>query len=114
MERAVRNLPVMIKREFANMNEFEQAEFMEEFRRKRKSVGKAYLASLLSLHYAYVGRFGMTFVMWIVGVLTLGIGVLIWWTIDLFRIPGIVRDKNSDIGVAVLRDQRIISRDGSR
>lgn len=108
-EQIVKRLPILVRTEFGKMGAEEQAQFMEEFDRKRKHVGSAYIASLLSLHYAYVGRWPMTFLMWLVGVATLGIGLIIWWLVDLFRIPSIIRDKNSDIAVAILRDQKIIA-----
>lgn len=108
-EQIVKRLPILVRTEFGKMGAEEQAQFMEEFDRKRKHLGSAYIASLLSLHYAYVGRWPMTFLMWLVGVATLGIGLIIWWLIDLFRIPSIIRDKNSDIAVSILRDQKIIA-----
>jgi len=108
-EQIVKRLPILVRTEFGKMSAEEQAQFMEEFDRKRKQVALAYMASLFSLHYAYVGRWPMTFLMWLVGAVTLGFGIIIWWLVDLFRIPSLVRDKNSDIAVSILRDQKIIA-----
>lgn len=108
-DRIADQLPSIVRTELARMDAGQQAQFAEEFRRKRKSKAIAYLASLLYLHYAYVGRVGMTLLMWLVAICTLGILGLIWWFVDLFRIPGIVGAANRDIATAILRDMKIIS-----
>lgn len=101
-------LPISVRASLERSNENEVSMFDQEYSDKRRSVAVAYLASLFMLHYAYCGRVGMTLLCWLVGFMTLGVGGLIWWLIDLFRIPGIVRKRNHDIATGVLRDQRII------
>lgn len=102
-------LPSMVRTELARMPGGAQSQFAEEYRRKRKSVALAYVLSLLYLHYAYVGRIGMTLLMWLVAIISLGIFGVIWWIIDLFRMPGIVGNRNKDIAMEILRDQKIIA-----
>lgn len=102
-------LPTVVKASLAGMSDLAQQQFAEEYGRKRRSVGFAYLTSLLYLHYAYVGRVGMTLLMWLAAICSFGVLGLIWWVIDLFRMPGIVRNRNADIATAILRDQKIIA-----
>lgn len=98
-------LPGLVKSEVANMSPEKQGLFLEEYRRKDRSVGVAYLLwFIIGLHYIYLGRLGWQIFYWV----TLG-GLLIWTLIDLFRIPGMVRERNRDIAVDVLRDLKIIS-----
>lgn len=86
----------------------DQETFIAEYNRKKKNAATAYFTSLAFLHYAYTGRLGLTLLGWFVSMCTLGIGLILWWIVDLFRIPALVRDYNSDVAVSVLRDQRII------
>ncbi len=55
-----------------------------------KDLVTAYLLwAFLGAHYAYVGKWGVQILFW----LTLG-GLLIWWAIDVFRVPSMVRKAN--------------------
>ncbi|HEX7073534.1 MAG TPA: TM2 domain-containing protein [Hyphomicrobiaceae bacterium] len=101
-------LPQVVKSELAKLPPERQAEFAEEFKRKLASTPAAYLCSLLFCHYGYLGRWGMTIIMWIASIVTFGIVGLIWWLIDLFRIPRMVANYNKDVAVAVMRDLKII------
>src|SRR5579884_4011680 len=93
------NLPAMVRNELGKLPAHRQEEFVEEYRRKAKSAGPAYLLwLLLGWHYIYLRKWGIQFLFW----LTLG-GFFIWWIVDLFRIPGMVRDYNKDVAVDVLR-----------
>jgi hypothetical protein len=70
-----------------------QQRFVEEFRRKRKSRGTAYLLCLvLGLHYGYLGKWPTQFLYWFTGG-----GVFIWMFADLFRMPKLVHDANTEI-----------------
>jgi len=85
---------------YQTIDDHQRRAFMEEFYRKKKSMGLAYLCwFLFGLHYAYMGKWGIQILFWLTGG-----GFLIWFFIDLFRIPGIVRNHNADISVAVMRD----------
>lgn len=87
------NLPSMIRNELSKMSAQKQEEFVEEYKRKAKSVGISYLFILLifGMHYGYLKNWGLQLVYWI----TLG-GFGIWFIIDLFRLPGLVKDYNKD------------------
>jgi hypothetical protein len=98
------NLPAMVRNELSNLSAQKQEEFVEEYRRKAKSTGVAYvLWLLLGWHYVYLSKWGIQILFW----LTLG-GFFIWWLVDLFRIPGLIRDYNKDIAVDVLRNLKAL------
>ncbi len=99
------SLPSMVKVELIKMSPEKQALFVEEYRRKRKNTGIAYvLWFVIGLHYVYLGKIGWQFFYWI----TLA-GLLIWGFIDLFRIPGMVKNYNKDIAMDVFRDLKMTS-----
>ena len=98
-------LPSMVKAEIVKMSADKQGQFIDEFRRKSKSVGMAYLLwFIIGLHYIYLDKLGLQLFYWV----TLG-GFLIWMLIDLFRMPGMVRDYNRDVAMDVFRDLKIIT-----
>jgi hypothetical protein len=100
------DLPAMVRNELARMNAQRQEEFVEEYKRKNKSLGFAYLFLLIvfSLHYGYLRKWGLQIVFWITGG-----GFLIWWFIDIFRLPGLVKNYNKDIATDVMRNLKVIS-----
>ena len=99
------NLPAMVRDELANLPAQRQEEFVEEYRRKAKSAGPAYLLLfLIGGHYIYLRKWGIQFLFWV----TLG-GLLIWWLVDFFRIPGMIRDYNKDVAVGVLRNLKVVT-----
>lgn len=102
----VKNLPAMVKNELARMTAQKQEEFLEEFKRKSKSIGLAYLFLLIifAAHYAYLKKWGIQILFWITGG-----GMLIWWLIDIFRLAGLVRNYNKDIATDVMRNLKAIS-----
>lgn len=99
-------LPAMVRNELAKMPAQRQQEFVEEYRRKSKSLGLAYLFLLIvfALHYGYVRKWGLQVVFW----LTAG-GLGIWWLIDIFRLPGIVGGYNKDMATDVMRNLKAIA-----
>ena len=98
------SLPAMVRAELAKMPAQKQSEFVEEFRRKAKSVGTAYVLWILGLHYAYLGKWGLQ----ILFLITIG-GLCVWFLIDVFRMPKLVRDYNKDVATDVLRTMKAIS-----
>ena len=99
------SLPSMVKVELIKMPPEKQALFVEEYRRKKKSTGVAYvLWFIIGLHYMYLGKVGWQFFYWV----TIA-GLLLWGFIDLFRIPGMVSNYNKDIAMDVFRDLRMSS-----
>ena len=102
----VDNLPSMVRNELAKMTAQKQDEFVEEYRRKAKSLGTAYLFLIivLAMHYGYLKKWGLQVVFWLTGG-----GFLIWWFIDLFRLPGLVNNYNKDIATDTMRNLKAIS-----
>lgn len=99
------SLPAMVRSELAKLSAEKQGEFVEEYRRKAKSMGVAYVAwFFLGWHYAYLGKWGWQVLFWI----TSG-GLVIWWIISLFLIPGMIHNYNKDVAVNVLRNMKAIS-----
>lgn len=100
------DLPAMVRNELAKLSPQKQSEFLEEYNRKKKSLGFAYILWLfLGWHYAYQKKWGLQFLFWF----TLG-GVFLWWIIDLFRLPGMMADYNKDTAVDVMRNLQAMSK----
>ena len=99
-------LPLVVQSEVGNLSLIRQEQFADEYRRKRKSLPLAYLLwFILAAHYVYLGRWPMTLFLWVTLFFTVGI---IWWVVDIFRMPGMVRNRNNDVAIDVLRTIRII------
>jgi len=100
------SLPSMVKNELAKMPAQKQEEFVEEYKRKAKSLGVAYLFLIivLAMHYGYLRKWGLQVVFWLTGG-----GFLIWWFIDLFRLPGLVKNYNKDIATDTFRNLKAMS-----
>ena len=104
-------LPSAVRSQLSTLSANEQSQYLEEFNRKRKKLGMAYVLWFLSLftlflgfigwHYVYVKRTGWLIVFWV----TFG-GLFIWWIIDIFRMPSIVRGYNKDVAISVMRNLR--------
>ena len=99
-------LPAMVKTDLAKLPEEKQAAFVEEFERKKKSVGMAYFFLLicLGMPYGYLGCWGMQWVYWFTGA-----GCGLWFFYLLFTLAGKVKDYNRDVAVGVMRDLKIMS-----
>lgn len=104
------NFSYLIQKKFRELNSEQQRVFIEEFERRKKSVGVSYLLwFLLGWHYAYLKKWG-----WLaLYILTVG-GFFIWAIIDLFRIPKIVEQYNNDLALEILRDISIMFPDNGR
>lgn len=98
-------LPAMVKTELAKMPEEKQAQFVEEYKRKKKSVGLAYFFLLicLGMPYGYLGKWGLQIVYWLTGG-----GFAIWMIILIFTLAGNVRDYNKDVALEVMRNMKAI------
>jgi len=100
------DLPAMVRNELATLSAQRQQEFVEEYNRKKKSLGIAYLFLVIvfALHYGYLRKWGLQFLFWFTAA-----GFGIWWIIDLFRLPGLVKNYNMDIANEVMRNLKTIS-----
>ncbi len=104
------NFSYLIQKKFRDLNSEQQRIFINEFERRKKSVGISYLLwFLLGWHYAYLKKWGWL----ILYILTAG-GCFIWVIIDLFRIPKMVEQYNNDLALEILRDISIMFPDESR
>ncbi len=97
-------LPAMVRNELSRLDPQKQEEFLEEYKRKRKSIAVAYILWLIGFHYLYLSKWGMQLLYWV----TAG-GLLIWAVIDLFRIPFLIENYNKDVAVDVMRNLKAIS-----
>jgi TM2 domain-containing membrane protein YozV len=103
-----KDLPAMVRSELVKLSAQKQQEFVEEYRRKAKTVGAGYLLwFLFGCHYLYLGKWAVQIFFWI----TVG-GLWIWWIVDLFRVPRLVRNYNMDVSVDVLRNLKALSGQG--
>ncbi|WP_181306845.1 TM2 domain-containing protein [Rufibacter sp. XAAS-G3-1] len=99
-------LPYTVQVDLPTLSPQLQNDFFSQYVQRRKSKGFAYLLWVIfGLHYAYVNRWGMQFFFWI----TAG-GLGIWWLIDLFRMPGIVREYNHALALQILGTARMAHR----
>ena len=94
-----------VKNELVKLSIQKQEDFQEEFNRKRKSILVAYICWVIfGLHYAYLNKWGVQVAFWLTGG---GLGV--WWLIDLFRVPALIKNRNKDTAIEVLRNIKAIS-----
>ena len=93
----------------AEVSEFSierQARFLEGYRKNERRVWVAYISSLGGGHYDYLGkpRVGLLMTMtWIVGV------GIVWWLVDIYRIPGMVLEHNQRAAANLVFSMRIRS-----
>lgn len=89
--RNVNQLPASVQNVIAKMDTESQNAFFLEYNKRKKRVFVSYILwFVFALYYAYNKKIGLQFIFWI----TLG-GFWVWWIIDLFRMPSIVRDANA-------------------
>ena len=88
------------------MPENQQDAFLKAFRQQSASLVMAYLTSLIYCHYGLLGRWAMTGWMWLSLFVAGTVGV-IWWLIDLVRMPGMVREHNDRVAAEIVQKLRI-------
>lgn len=100
------SLPSMVRNELAKMSAQKQEEFVEEYERKSKSlaIGYLFLIIIFAAHYAYLDNWGLQILFWVTGG-----GFLVWWFIDLFRLPGLIKNYNKDIASNTMRNLKAMS-----
>ena len=95
-------VPARVRDELAARPGPTRAAFHEAFRRRARSTATAYLIwVLVGGQYGYVGRWALQILFWV----TVG-GLMVWWAVDLFRIPGIVRRYNERVSHEILEGLR--------
>jgi TM2 domain-containing membrane protein YozV len=101
--RTVASLPPSVQHVVAQMDGGTQAAFFNEYDRKKKRKSVGYLAwFFLGWHYLYAKKVGMQFAFWFTGG-----GFLIWWFVDFFRMPGIIRSVNEQMAREALQTLHI-------
>ena len=98
-----KQVPDAVLRKLDEMDETTQLGFAGEFSRHKKSSLLAFLLVGVGLHYAYLGRVWLTLLF----LITMG-GFGIWWFIDIFRVFGMVRERNRSVAIQVLRDIQVL------
>lgn len=98
-------LPNMVKTSLAKLSVEHQSQFVEEFKRKRKSYGvMQVLAIVFPIQLFLLGKVGLG----IVFIITGG-GALIWWVIEIIMTHKRVNDYNNDIATQIMRDMKIMN-----
>lgn len=93
------DLPFAVNAQVAALPEELQKEFLKEYNRRSKNIIVPYvLHFFFPAHYLYLDKFLTQILFW----LTFG-GFFIWWFVDIFRIPSLVKRRNAEIADEVLR-----------
>jgi hypothetical protein len=93
--KTVDKLPASVQNLVKKMDPSDKNAFLLEFNQRKKSTFFSYILwPLGALYYAYNKRIGLQFVLWLTALVGIGI---IWWIIDLFRMPWIVDAANDQI-----------------
>ena len=101
-------LPFMVKDALSKMSEGKQSQFVDEYKRKKKSTALAYFFLILCFGcpYGYLGRWGIQIGYWISLFVFVG---FLWFIYLLFALPGIVKDANGEIATQIVRDMKVMS-----
>ena len=101
------SMPSIVKGNLSTLSEMEQSMFVEEYNRKKKSVGLAYLCHIFffSCSYGYLHKWGLQILYWLTGA-----GVFLWFLIRLFTIPGSVRAYNQDVAIEAMRNVKLLAK----
>jgi hypothetical protein len=94
----LKSLPRTVRDELPTLPKDGQQKFMDLYNARKKNLLFAYILCLLyGLHYMYLEETGTGIWFWF----TIG-GVCFWWIVDFFRVPGMVRSRNSFIALKTL------------
>lgn len=94
-------LPPAVREELALLPSAQQDQFVEAFRTRSRSLLLAYLTSLIYCHYALLGRWAMSGMMFVSLFVAAAVG-WIWWLLDLVRMPEMVREHNHRVATEIL------------
>jgi hypothetical protein len=100
-DRLAAALPEAVRSALVLMPQDKQDEFLCAFRRRSADLRLAYLSSLVYCHYGLLGRWTMTGWMWLSVFVASAVG-LVWWLIDLVRLPEMVREHNHRVAADIL------------
>jgi len=95
-------LPAEVRAALARLPAAQQDAFALAFRTQSRSLLLAYLTSLIYCHYALLGRWAMSGMMFVALFVAAALG-WIWWLIDLARMPEMVREHNHRVAAEILK-----------
>jgi hypothetical protein len=97
------SLPQSVCNQLATMSKHDQDAFLKAFQDRSASLVMAYLTSLIYGHYVLLGRWAMSGWMWL-SLFTASTVGLIWWLIDLVRMPRMVREYNDRVAADIVQN----------
>jgi hypothetical protein len=100
------SLPQSVCNQLATMPRSDQDAFLKAFKDRSASLVMAYLTSLIYAHYVLLGRWAMSGWLWLSLFTASTVGV-IWWLIDLVRMPRMVREYNERVAAEILQKLRM-------
>jgi hypothetical protein len=96
------SLPQSVCNQLATMPKREQDAFLKAFQDRSTSLVMAYLTSLIYGHYVLLGRWAMSGWLWLSLFTASTVGV-IWWLVDLVRMPRMVREYNERVAADIVQ-----------
>lgn len=94
------NLPYIVSRRLEDFQPYEKEAYFERYQKKQKSLFTGYLLLIiLGCHYSYLGNWRNQILCWITFW-----GLLLWWFVDWFRLPGLIRSYNEDLACELLKE----------
>jgi hypothetical protein len=99
------DLPELVTSSLRDMDQSDQKIFIEEFCRRRRTLGLAFLLWFLGFHYAYYKKWALFVLFWISCFLVFG---LVWWVIDAFRIKSMTKVYNQETAIDAMKDFKLI------
>lgn len=97
-------IPGTVKKSAQNWDEVDADNFVEEYTSKKKSLPISYLLLVIGWHYVYLEGWGKAFLFWVTGG-----GLLVWWLVDFFRVPKLVREANKEAAEEVAKNIKMLS-----
>jgi hypothetical protein len=97
------SLPQSVCNQLATMPKREQDAFLKAFQDRSASLVMAYLTSLIYGHYLLLGRWAMSGWLWLSLFTASTVGV-VWWLIDLVRMPRMVREYNDRLAAEIVQN----------
>ena len=99
-------LPAAFQAQLDKLPPDAQLAFHDQYNRRARSLGTAYLIGFFGWHYGYLKEWGKQILFWISGG-----GLLVWWVVDLFRMKKMCEDYNSVIATDCLLQVKAITAD---
>lgn len=98
-------IPAVVKKSAQDWDEVDAENFVKEYEKNKKSVPISYLLlALFGWHYVYLEGWGKALLFWLTGG-----GLMVWWLVDFFRIPKLVRQANEEAAQEVAKDISMLS-----